>query len=396
MSLTATAPAGGAPPLGGGPRAARPAPAAAVTAGRAHAPEVAVIVPTFNERANVAAVVDRLDACLEGLAWEVVFVDDDSPDGTADRVRELGALDPRIRCVQRVGRRGLASACVEGMLATTAPLLAVMDADLQHDETILPAMLAPLRSGEAEVAVGTRYAAGNTDVPGWDEQRRRMSRLATRLAQAALGAELSDPMSGFFAIRREAFGRVVRDLSAVGFKILLDIMATARPPLRVVEVPYAFKARQAGESKLDGRAALDFLTMLADKLIGRWVPVRFLLFALVGGLGVFIHLGVLALAFRAGELSFVVAQGVAAFTAMTFNFALNNELTYRDVRLRGWGWLRGWLSFVLACGVGLSANVGVAAFVHGQQVGWLLSALAGIAVGVVWNYAVTSVYTWRR
>jgi dolichol-phosphate mannosyltransferase len=173
-------------------------------------------------------------------------------------------------------------------------------------------------------------------------------------------------------------------------------MATARPPLRVVEVPYAFKARQAGESKLDGRAALDFLTMLADKLIGRWVPVRFLLFALVGGLGVFIHLGVLALAFRAGELSFVVAQGVAAFTAMTFNFALNNELTYSDRRRRGRRWLTGWLGFVAACGIGALANVGVAAQLHADATPWLLSALAGIAVGVVWNYVATALFVWKH
>ena len=189
------------------------------------APELAVVVPTFNERANVAVLVDRLDACLAGLAWEVVFVDDDSPDGTAEAVRELARRDPRVRCLRRVGRRGLASACVEGMLATSAPLLAVMDADLQHDEALLPAMVERLREGDVDLVVGTRYAAG-TAVPGWDEGRRRMSRLATRLGRAALGVPLSDPMSGFFAVRREALERVVRGLSAVGFKILLDILAT--------------------------------------------------------------------------------------------------------------------------------------------------------------------------
>jgi dolichol-phosphate mannosyltransferase len=281
------------------------------------------------------------------------------------------------------------------MLATSAPLLAVMDADLQHDETLLPAMVERLRRGDVDLVVGTRYAAG-TAVPGWDEGRRRLSRLATRLGRAALGVALSDPMSGFFAIRREALERVVHGLSAVGFKILLDILATARPRLRAAELPYRFRPRRAGESKLDSRAAVDFLLLVADKLVGRWVPVRFLLFAGVGALGVPVHLAVLALLYRLGPAGFVTGQAAAALTAMTFNFALNNELTYRDVRLRGRRWVRGWLSFVLACGVGLWANVGIAAYLHGRQVGWLASALAGVAVGVVWNYAVTSVYTWRR
>jgi dolichol-phosphate mannosyltransferase len=354
-----------------------------------------VVVPTFKEAPNVRPLLAKLEAALEGVVWQAIFVDDDSPDGTAEAVRGLGRRDPRVRCLRRVGRRGLASACVEGMLATSAPLLAVMDADLQHDETLLPAMVERLRRGDVDLVVGTRYAAG-TAVPGWDEGRRRLSRLATRLGRAALGVALSDPMSGFFAIRREALERVVHGLSAVGFKILLDILATARPRLRVAELPYRFRPRRAGESKLDSRAVVDFLLLVADKLVGRWVPVRFLLFAAVGALGVPVHLAVLALLYRLGPAGFVTGQAVAALAAMTFNFALNNELTFRDVRLRGRRWVRGWLSFVLACGVGLWANVGIASHLHDQQVGWLPSALAGVAVGVVWNYAVTSVYTWRR
>jgi dolichol-phosphate mannosyltransferase len=354
--------------------------------------ELAVVVPTFNERGNLEPLVERLTRCLGDMAWEVIVVDDDSPDGTAAFVRDLGRRDARIRCVQRLGRRGLSSACIEGMLATTAPYLAVIDADLQHDEALLPRMLAVLRAGEADVAVGSRYSTSSA-VPGWDGHRHLISRFATRVGQLALRVEISDPMSGFFMIRRDAFENVMRRLSGVGFKLLLDLLAS-EPLLRVRELPYHFRQRQVGESKLDARAALDFLLMLLDKLAGRVVPARLALFGAVGALGILVHLAVLELAFGLGQ-TFVVGQASATAVAMISNFAINNELTYRDRRLRGWRWLRGWLSFAVVCGVGALANVGVAARLYADATPWPLSALAGIAVGTVWNYAVTARYVWR-
>jgi dolichol-phosphate mannosyltransferase len=356
-------------------------------------PELAVVVPTFNEAANVGPLLDRLRRALAGLAFEIVVVDDDSPDGTAAAVRALAAADPRVRCLQRIGRRGLASACVEGMLASAAPCLAVIDADLQHDETLLPAMLAILRRGEADLVVGSRYLDG-PDVPGWDRRRLGLSRLATALAKHLPGAGLSDPMSGFFMLRREVLDGAVRRLSATGFKILLDIVASSPEPLRIKELPYRFRARRAGESKLDGRAARDFAFLLLDKTLGRFVPARFVLFGLVGGLGVGVHLLVLLLLFRLAGLGFAPSQAAATLVAMTGNFALNNALTYRDRRLSGRAWARGWLAFCLTCSIGALANVGIAAqlFLHGLP--WLLAALGGIVVGAVWNYAASAFYTW--
>ncbi len=356
--------------------------------------ELTVVVPTFNERSNLVEFLRRLDETLAGIAWECVFVDDDSPDGTADLAREIARGDPRVRCLQRIGRRGLSSACIEGMLSSSASYLAVMDADLQHDESLLPSMLARLRGGDADVVVGSRYLEGE-DVPGWEVGRLRMSRIATSLAHRMLRAEVTDPMSGFFMLRRQAFTGAVRRLSGIGFKILLDLLASSPTPLRVVELPYRFRERHAGESKLDNRAVQDFLLLLIDKAVGRWVPARFVLFAAVGGLGVFVHVAVLATAFGWLGRSFLVGQATATLVAMTFNFALNNEFTYRDRRLRGLAWARGLLSFALACSIGVLANVGIANQLYREDVPWLLSALAGIAVGVVWNYAVTAVYTWR-
>jgi dolichol-phosphate mannosyltransferase len=358
-------------------------------------PELAVVVPTFNERDNIAALIERLVLCLEDRSWEVVFVDDDSPDGTADVVREHAAADSRVRCLQRIGRRGLSSACVEGMLASSAPYLAVLDADLQHDERLLPQMLDTLKRGDMDIVVGSRYAPGG-DVSGWDAGRARMSRLAVRLSRLVVPGELTDPMSGFFMMRRSVLDGSVRNLSAIGFKILADLFATYRPALRFRELPYRFGPRRAGVSKLDSVTAWDYLMLLLDKLIGRWIPVRFLAFSIVGAAGVAVHFALLTLVFQGLHRGFVAGQAVATLGAMTFNYAVNNILTYRDRRLRGARWLRGWASFVLACSVGGFANLGVASTVFGLGRGWLLAAIAGILVGAVWNYAITMMTTWGR
>ena len=358
-------------------------------------PELSIIVPTFNERENVIELVKRLDLCLRRCSWEIIFVDDDSPDGTSSVARELAQRDCRVRCVQRIGRRGLSSACIEGMLASSAPYLAVMDADMQHDEKLLPRMWEMLKCGEEDIVVGSRYVGGG-GVGAWDKSRADMSRQATWFSRLILRADLKDPMSGFFMLRREAFAQSVRNLSAIGFKILLDIVASSPRSLCVKELPYEFRPRQAGESKLDTRAKWDYGLLLIDKLIGHYVPVRFIAFMLVGSVGVVVHFTILTILFKGIDLPFVLSQGAAALVAMTANFAFNNAFTYRDVRLRGWRWLKGWVIFVLACGIGIVANVGISNYLFESHTGWTLAALAGILVGAVWNYATTMVYIWGK
>jgi dolichol-phosphate mannosyltransferase len=357
-------------------------------------PELAVIVPTYRERENVRALVTRLEAVLAGTEFEVIFVDDDSPDGTADEVRDLSRSNGRIRALQRIGRRGLSSACVEGVLATSAEFVAVMDGDLQHDESLLPAMLSALRRDGADIAIGTRYAGGG-GVGAWSQDRLAMSRLATRISRLIVPASVSDPMSGFFMARRATFARAIKGMSSMGFKVLADLLATLGPRVRVIELPYHFRNRHAGESKLDSLVAWEFLLLVLDKLVGRWVPVRFLSFAVVGATGIGVHLSVLTVLFRFAGFGFAVSQAASTLVAMATNFTLNNILTYRDARLRGIGWLRGLLVFILACSVGAVANVGVASYLFGEQTGWILASLAGIAVGTVWNFSVSSFYAWR-
>jgi dolichol-phosphate mannosyltransferase len=356
--------------------------------------DLSIVVPTFNETGNIAELLRRLEKCLGPAGWEVIFVDDDSPDGTARTVRGIAVQDPRVRCLQRIGRRGLSSACIEGILAAAAPAIAVIDADLQHDESILPAMLQKIKQG-ADVVIGTRYADGGS-TGEWDESRKSMSLLATRMSRMILKQEVSDPMSGFFMLRREVLEDNVHRLSAMGFKILLDLLASAQAPLRIEEVAYRFRDRHSGESKLDGMVMWEYGMLLADKTVGRFVPVRFLAFSLIGGLGVLVHFSILTLALKGLGVGFSGAQSVATGLSMVFNFALNNALTYRDRRLKGWRWWTGLLSFVAACGIGAVANIGIATYLFKNRTEWALAALAGILVGAVWNYAVTQLYTWGK
>jgi dolichol-phosphate mannosyltransferase len=358
-------------------------------------PELAIIVPTFNERDNIAELIGRLVVCLEGRSWEVVFVDDDSPDGTAEVVRNCGQSDSRVRCLRRIGRRGLSSACVEGMLATTAPYLAVMDADMQHDERLLPQMLDVLKHSDSDIVVGSRYAPGG-DISDWDARRARMSRVAIKLSRVLVPGELTDPMSGYFMMRREVLDGSVRHLSTIGFKILTDVFASFPRALRFQELAYRFRVRRSGESKLDSVTAWDYVMLLLDKLVGRYIPVRFLAFSIVGAMGVAVHFAVLTIVFQGLHHGFIAGQATATLSAMTFNFAVNNVLTYRDMRLRGTGWLKGWATFVVACGIGVFANLGVASTLYGLGRGWLPAAVAGILVGAVWNYSITMMTTWGR
>jgi dolichol-phosphate mannosyltransferase len=356
--------------------------------------ELAVIIPTFNEVANVAPLLERLSLALAGIHWEGIFVDDNSPDGTAEFVRMIGLTDIHVRVVQRIGRRGLSSAVVEGMLSSSAPVLAVIDGDMQHDERVLPQMLEAVRSGSADIAIGTRYL-GEGSVSDWASDRQRVSRVATKLGRIILKTPMSDPMSGFFALSRPTLMAAIPKMSSIGFKVLVDIAASLPSAPRIAEIPYTFRSRVAGESKLDALVTAEYLALLADKTIGRFIPLRLLAFLLVGGLGVGVHLSVLGGTMKLG-LSFIEAEIAAVVAAMTFNFFLNNIFTYRDRQLKGWKLAGGLVSFYAICSVGGLANIGIGTWVNAQDGRWWLAGMAGILIGAIWNFAASSFITWRK
>ncbi|MBY8332765.1 glycosyltransferase family 2 protein [Qipengyuania sp. NZ-96] len=359
--------------------------------------ELAIILPTLNERDNLAPLVERIEGALGRSGWEVLIVDDNSADGTSDEARRLSLSDPRVRVIQRIGRRGLSSAAIEGFCATAAPYVAVMDADHQHDPKLLVEMLTAVKSGEADVAVASRFAEG-ASMAEWNRpDREKLSSVANTLARKLTGVDLSDPMSGFFLLRSATARELVPGLSGIGFKILLDLLATSETPLKVKDFPMNFSARRSGESKLDRAIALDFLAGLYDKSFGRVIPTRFALFGTVGVIGVGVHMAILYAFMLVGGANFSWSQAVATFGAMTFNFWLNNFLTYRDRRLKEankvfWGWV----SFIAACSIGAFANVAVATTLHDRGLPTVVAALVGIGIGSVWNYALSSRFVWGR
>jgi len=356
-------------------------------------PDISIVVPTFREAENLRELYSRVVAVMGTASWEIIFVDDDSTDGTADLARALSAQDPRIRCLQRIGRRGLSTAVVEGALSSSASLIAVMDADLQHDESILPEMIQELRNRDLDVVVGSRYVGGGS-TGDWVESRRKISAFAGRLARGLVPETLRDPMSGFFVMKADTFRQAVRQLSGYGYKILLDLFVSAGRPLRFAEVPYTFKPRAHGESKLDSLVAWEYLMLLVDKRIGHIIKPRLLFFLVVGGSGVAVHYLTLTVLFLGLGVAFPVAQLAGTVLSMTSNFFLNNLFTYRDQRLSGGRLIRGLLSFYAVCGLGAMANIGIAAYAFSKHLEWALSALAGIIVGTLWNYLATARFTW--
>ena len=371
--------------------------------------QLAVVLPTYNEHKNIATMVERLDKALTGIAWEVVIVDDNSPDGTSDEARRLSLTNPRVRCIERIGRRGLASAAIEGMCSTAAPVVAVMDADHQHDPILLPQMLEAVNSGDYDLAYASRFAEGASTEEWGRPDRVKASGFANKLANKVTGVQLSDPMSGYFMLKADLLRADAHRLSGVGFKILLDILATVDKPLRVKELPMNFAARAEGESKLDQTVVFEFLIGLYDKWLGRIIPTRFALFGTVGAMGVAVQLGALWIIQKAifgekfvyghwpKETTFIVANSLAAIIAMSFNFVLNNELTYSDKRLRGFGpLLRGWAQFGLTCSLGLLTNIGASTALVRIGFHEFVAAVVGIVLGSVWNFALSSKFVWGK
>lgn len=361
-----------------------------------HAPVVlTVVIPTYNERGNVLELLVRLEATLENIPWEAVFVDDHSPDGTAELLRSAAQKDSRVRVIERIGRRGLSSACIEGMMSSSAPYIAVIDADLQHDESILPRMLRLIENEAADVVIGSRNCNGGS-MGKFTRGREMLSHLGRKVSKLVCRCDISDAMSGFFMIEARFFRAQVPRLTGSGFKILVDILASSKHTPRVFEVPYHFRMRTCGESKLDINVQLEYLFLIADKIIGCWVPTRFVLFTAVGALGVGVYLAVLAVLYKSGVASFMRAQVAATVVAMTSNFLLNNIATFRSQKLHGVRLLTGLLRFYVACSLGALINIAFAGMLIRHGLPWLLAGGLGLTVSSVWNYWINTVLTWRR
>jgi dolichol-phosphate mannosyltransferase len=357
--------------------------------------ELCVVIPTLNERENIAILLERLRATLAGIPYEVIVVDDDSPDGTAAVVNRIARTEQNVHVLHRIGRRGLASACIEGMLASSATYLAVMDADLQHDESILPEMFRLIDEGDLDVVVGSRNTSGGS-MGDFSAARVRLSKLGRKLSGVERHGALTDPMSGFFMVRRTFFDRISHRLTGIGFKILLDIVLSSDRSVTIGEVPYSFRLRQHGQSKLDLIVGLEYLELLLDKIVGNYISVRFALFSLVGTIGVVLQLLLLWVMLSHLHLSFPKAQAIATGIVMVLNYVLNNSFTYRDRKRRGLSFWGGLITFCIACSLGMVANVAISASAFHRGLPWFLASIIGLLFSAVWNYGVTSMTIWRR
>jgi dolichol-phosphate mannosyltransferase len=362
------------------------------TPGRA-IPTLSVVVPTYEESANIPILFERVKAALEGLPWEMIVVDDDSPDGTSNVAFALAAKDPRLRCLRRVNRSGLAGAVIEGWMASSADFVAVIDGDLQHDESILRLMHQALAKGAGNLAIGTRIRKASSG--SLSPARQRLSNMGAWFFRRIGGKAVADPMSGFFMIRREIVSRLAPRLSPDGFKILVDVILSAGRGLNIVEVPYDFRKRHAGESKLTPLVAIDFLGLVVHHATAGVLPIRFVLFAMVGAVGLVVHIAALSAVVEWFEMSFDSGQLIATTLAMASNFILNNEITYRAYRYRGPALVAGFVAFALGCSVGAIANIDVASWLYKDNQTWWVAGLSGALLSVVWNYAVSTNLIWR-
>jgi dolichol-phosphate mannosyltransferase len=369
--------------------------ARSATATKPHLLELTVVIPTYKERQNIVPLVSALTTALDGVSWEVMFVDDHSPDQTADAIRTLALSNPRVRIIERIGRRGLSSACIEGMMASPAPYIAIMDADMQHDESILPEMLHLLEAGNLDVVVASRNTSGGS-MGEFARERVRLSNLGLRVSKLVCNCDVTDPMSGFFVVNSRFFRVLAPHLTGAGFKLLVDILASSPTPPRIGEVPYRFRKRVAGESKLDVNVELEYLFLIVDKMVGAYLPTRFVLFVGVGSLGLLLHVAILGAFHLFSSAAFSVGQVVATISAMMFNYFVNNLVTFRDRRLKGKALLRGLAMFYAFCTLGVLINLSFADRLFAAGLPWYVAGLSGVAISSIWNYGVNAVVTWRR
>jgi dolichol-phosphate mannosyltransferase len=240
---------------------------------------LSVILPTYNEAENIPVMVAEIARILMTRPHEIIIVDDDSPDQTWKVAEDMRTQYPELKVLRRVGRRGLSSAVVEGFEMATGEVLAVMDADGQHDTGLLLKLEDAITQG-ADIAVGSRYIAGGS-VGDWNTVRKIISRVATRMAYMLLRVGVKDPMSGFFALRTDLFRSIRPNLNPTGFKVLLDVLVNTPRKSTVVEVPFTFAPRMAGDSKLSGKVQLEFLSYLYSATLGRHLPPLSLLFLVI-------------------------------------------------------------------------------------------------------------------
>ena len=359
-------------------------------------PGLSIVIPTYNEKDNISKILEKLKEALKGITHEIIFVDDNSPDETSREIKFFMRRSSNIRLVHRIGRRGLSGAVIEGFFAANSELVAVMDCDLQHDETKLSDMLDLFsKSTSLDIVIASRFSEeGEISDIAFSKIRKLGSKITTFLVRKLLNINSSDPLSGFFMAKKGTFLRSTDKLQTQGFKILADFLATEGKNIEIKEIGYKFKNRIAGESKMSFLTALELIGLVFSQVFQGRVSIRFILFCMVGLSGIFVQLLITgACMFFINQ--FPTAQTLGIIAAMTSNYFLNNSITFKERKLKSFELMRGLFSFYLICSLGAFTNVAIASYIFDFSSNWLISSFIGAVFGAVWNFTLTSIFTWK-
>lgn len=355
--------------------------------------KISLIIPTYKEYANIRPLVERIHQALSSYDYEIVFVDDNSGDGTTELVTSLADKYP-VKIFVRQNKRGLATAVVDGLTHVAGQRVVVMDADLQHPPEVIPDLLRAL-DDKTDIAIASRYLPGG-GTEGWGLTRRIISRGAIVLAHLFLPRSqgISEPLSGFFAFKKPVVAQA--KLQPIGYKILLEILMEGEFQ-RVSEVPYTFQTRSRGESKLSRHQQVEYLKHIYSLMKREGELRRVFKFALVGLSGVVVNEGLLWMLTEFVGWQYLVSAAFSIESSILSNFILNDCFTFADRRsARGNSRLTRLLKFNSVSLGGLGMNLGFL-WLLTQVFGiyYLLSNLAAIGMAFLWNYLVNTRWTWK-
>ena len=359
-------------------------------------PTLSIVIPTYNEKDNIFRILERLKKVLKSITYEIIFIDDNSPDGTAAVIKDCIKNSSKIHLIHRIGRKGLAGAVIEGVFAANADLVAVMDCDLQHDETKLLDMIDLFsKNNSLDIVIGSRFTeTGEISEKAFSKMRELGSKATTLIIKKVLNIASTDPLSGFFMVKKKSFLKSSENLQTQGFKVLADFLATSGKNIKIKEIGYSFKNRIAGESKMNFLTALELIGLVLSQILKGRVSIRFILFCMVGLSGIFVQLLITGLAMLLIN-QFPTSQTLGIVAAMTSNYFLNNIITFQERKLKSLDLIRGLFSFYLICSLGAFANIAIATYVFGFSSNWLISSFIGACFGAVWNFTLTSIFTWK-
>jgi len=356
--------------------------------------DLSIVIPTYNEASNIIAIIESINSTLGDVAsYEIIVVDDNSKDKTWELAEQYADKYKNITCFRRITSKGLSSAVIDGFMISRGKFISVIDADLQHDESILPKMLNYCHNG-ADLAIGSRYCQdGSTGE--WGLIRKLISKVATKISQKIGNIYMSDPMSGFFMIRRDVFLNVVDKLNAKGYKILLDIVSQLdASKINMIEVPYTFKKRSRGESKLTPEVVFQLIDFIYLKIVGNYIPIEYVKFVTVGAIGAVVHFTILYLMHIVFDNNYQNALIIAIEFSLIINYFINNLWTFKEKTHTGLKKIIGLVKFNILSGVGgiISYYISISLFDSG--VNWIFASTIGAIVASLWNYNLNKILTW--